>query len=67
MVGLWRKETDVCLGKVIGNTGKLHRIAIYIREFLYCSPNAHNPIYFCDVPDWNIAFHIVNEVTAKEC
>ena len=67
MVGLGRKETNVCLRKVIRNAGKIHWIAIYIREFVYCSPNAHDPIYFCDVPDWNIAFHIVNEVTAKGC
>ena len=67
MVGLRGKETNVCLWKVIRNTGKIHRISIDIRKFVYRSPNAHNPIHFCDVPDWNIAFHIVNEITTKGC
>jgi hypothetical protein len=65
MVGLWGKETNVSLWQVIGNTGKVHRISIGIREFVYCGPNAHDPIHFCDVSDWNIAFHIVNKIAAK--
>jgi hypothetical protein len=65
MVGLRGKETNVRLWKMIRNTRKKHRITIGIREFVYCSPNADNPINFGDIPDWNIALHIVNEVTSK--
>ena len=67
MVGLRGKETNVRLWKMIRNTWKKHRITIGIREFVYCSPNADDPINFSDIPDWNIALHIVNEVTSKKC
>jgi len=60
MVGLRGKETNVCLWKVIRNTKKIHRITIGIREFVYCSTNADDPINFSDIPDWNITLHIVN-------
>ncbi len=50
---------------MIRNTRKKHRITIGIREFVYCSPNADDPINLSDIPDWNIALHIVNEVTSK--
>jgi len=65
MVGLRGKETNICLWKVIRNTRKIHRITIDIREFVCCSTNADDPINFGDIPDWNIALHIVNEVTSK--
>ena len=65
MVGLRGKETNVRLWKMIRNTRKKHRITIGIREFVYCSPNADDPINLSDIPDWNIALHIVNEVTSK--
>jgi len=61
MVGLRGKETNVRLWKMIRNTRKKHRITIGIREFVYCSPNADDPINLGDIPDWNI----VNEVTSK--
>ncbi len=65
MVGLRGKETIVRLRKMVGHTREEHRIPINIREFVYGGPNPYDFIHFCDIPNQNITFHIVNEITVK--
>ncbi len=66
MVGLRGKETNVCLRKmVVTHTWEEHQIPINIRENVCGGPNPDDFIHFCDIPNQNITFHIVNEITAK--
>ena len=65
MVSLRGKETNVRLRKMVRHTREKHQIPINIREFVYGGPNPDDFIHFRDIPNWNITFHIVNEITAK--
>ena len=65
MVGLRGKETNIRLRKMVRHTREEHRIPVNIREFVYGGPNPNEFIHFCDIPNQNITFHIVNEITAK--
>ncbi len=50
---------------MVRHTMEEHRIPINIHEFLYGGPNPADFIHFRNIPNWNITFHIVNEITAK--
>ncbi len=65
MVGLRGKETNVCLKKMVRHTREEHQITVDIGKFLYGGPNLYDFIHFSDIPNRNITFHIVNEITAK--
>ncbi len=65
MVGLRGKETNVHLRKMVRHTREEHRIPISIGEFVYGGPDPYDFIHFSDIPNRNITFHIVNEITAK--
>ncbi len=65
MVGLREKKMNVRLRKMVSHTRAEHRIPVNIHEFVYGGPNLDDFIHFCEIPNWNITFHIVNEITAK--
>jgi hypothetical protein len=58
MVGLRGIEMNVRLRKMVRHTREEHQIPVNIHEFVYGGPNP-------DIPNQNITFHIVNEITAK--
>ncbi len=65
MVGLSGKKMNVRLRKMVRHTREEHRIPISIGEFVYGGPDPYAFIHFSDIPNQNITFHIVNEITAK--
>jgi hypothetical protein len=65
MVGLRRKETNVRLRMMVRHTREEHRIPVNNHEFMYGGPDPYDFIHFCDIPNRNITFHILNEITAK--
>ncbi len=50
---------------MIGHTREEHRISTRISEFMDGGPNPYDLIHFCNIPNRNVTFNIVDEITAK--
>jgi hypothetical protein len=50
---------------MVRHTKEEHRIPVRISEFVYGGTNPYDFIHFSDIPNQNITFHIVNEITVK--
>ena len=67
MVILGREQAYICLGEVIGNTWQEYILAIDFDELMRGGSDSNDPIYFGHVFNWNMALHIVYEVTPEQC
>ena len=67
VICLWGEKPNIRLREMIRNAREINRVTVSVGELMQSSTDTNDLVNFCDVTNWNFAFHVIDEVTAKWC